>query len=166
MNRFIWPATTAGILLSAVVGLAACGGGTSATSASSTPAAASPSSSSTAAAGSAPAGRENPYANPTVQACLQAAGIAIPTFAGRPSGARPSGSFTRPSGSFTRPTGVPTGSFTRGAGGGFGGGVNSAELQKIQQALAACGISLPTPSFTRGAGGGGFGGPASTTPAG
>jgi hypothetical protein len=163
MTFHIRPAVIAGAVLAGVVGIAACGGGSSNTAAS---ASATPSATATS---SAPAGiggaRNNPYANPTVQACLKAAGIAVPTFA---AGARPSGSFTRPSGSFTRPSGSftrPSGSFTRGAGGGgFGGGTDSPEFQKIQQALTACGITLPT--FSRGAGGGGGAPSASATPSG
>jgi hypothetical protein len=93
-----------------------------------------------------------------VQACLKAAGIAIPTLAARPSGSftRPSGSFTRPSGSFTR----PSGSFTRPSGAGGGGffGTDSAEGTQIQAALKACGITLPT------GGGRGTGGAPSDAP--
>ena len=146
MHALIRPALLAGIIVSTGIGVVACGGGSGSSSPSSTAAAASSSAvasaSSTNGADRADAGR-NPYADPTVQACLSAAGIAVPTFA-RPSGSftRPSGSFTRPSGSFTR----PSGSFTRpsgGAGGNFGG-TDSPEFQKIQQALTACGISLPT----------------------
>jgi hypothetical protein len=151
------PVLIAAIVLT-VVGVAACGGGSSKSAAGST---ASASTSPAASAASASAGgsgdaggRQNPYADPTVQACLKAAGIAVPTFGGnRPSGAgtgeRPSGF---PSGTFSRPSGAPTGSFTRGAGGGAGGfgGTDSPEFQQIQQALTACGITLP--SFTRGAG--------------
>jgi hypothetical protein len=71
-----------------------------------------------------------------IQQCLQAAGLSLPTgsFA-PPSGAFPSGRF--PSGSF------PSGSFPSGSfapPGGLGGALND---PKIQQALAACGISLP-----------------------
>jgi hypothetical protein len=166
MTFHIRPAVIAGAVLAGVVGIAACGGGSSntAASASATPSATA-TSSAPAGTGGAGGARNNPYANPTVQACLKAAGIAVPTFA---AGARPSGSFTRPSGSFTRPSGSftrPSGSFTRGAGGGgFGGGTDSPEFQKIQQALTACGITLPT--FSRGAGGGGGAPSASATPSG
>ncbi len=73
-----------------------------------------------------------------IQQCLEAAGLSLPTgsFA-PPSGAIPSGLF--PGGSF-RPNASfrPSGSFA--PPGGLGGGLSD---PKIQQALAACGISLP-----------------------
>jgi hypothetical protein len=166
MRTFVRPALLAGIAVSTAIGIAACGGGTASTSTSSTPAAA-PAASTSATATGAAGGRGNPFADPTIAACLKAAGIAVPTFT-RPTGSftgRPSGSFTRPSGSFTRAR--PTGSFTRPSGaGGFGGfGTNSPDFQKIEQALTACGIALPT-TGARGFGGGGGGGApvASATP--
>ncbi len=113
----------------ASVGLTACGGS------SATPAAAPAATTSAApapAAGAAGGGggaRAQLYADPKVQQCLQAAGIKIPQ--GRPSGTpRPSGQ-PRPSGT-ERPSGTPG-----------QGGVGSAEMQKIQAALKACGIALP-----------------------
>ena len=73
-----------------------------------------------------------------IQACLKAAGIAVPTPNGsaRPSGgARPSGTdVPRPSGS-ARPSG--------GRGGGFGGG-GMFESAEAQAALKACGLTVPT----------------------
>jgi hypothetical protein len=166
MRAFVRPAVLAGIAVSTAIGVAACGGGSSSTSTTTSPAAAV--SSSASASGAAAGARGNPFADPTIQACLKAAGIAVPTFA-RPTGSftrRPSGSFTRPSGSFTRAR--PTGSFTRpsGAGGVGGFGTNSPDFQKIQQALTACGITLPTTGARGGFGGGGGGGApaASATP--
>lgn len=76
------------------------------------------------------------FNDPRVKQCLDAAGLTLPTptFTGpRPSfseGARPSFS----------PGANP--SFTGRPGGGIFG--NTAEGQKIRQALEACGISLPT----------------------
>ena len=76
-----------------------------------------------------------------IQQCLEAAGLSLPTgsFA-PPSGAIPSGRI--PTGSF--PAGpFPSGGFPGGSfapPGGLGGGLSD---PKIQQALAACGISLP-----------------------
>jgi hypothetical protein len=73
-----------------------------------------------------------------MQACLTAAGIAVPT----PNGsARPSGG-PRPSGTFN---GTPPTDGTRPSGaagrGGLGGLFQSAEAQA---ALKACGITIPT----------------------
>jgi len=71
-----------------------------------------------------------------IQQCLAAAGLSLPTGSfSPPSGAFPSGQF--PTGSFT-PGSFPSGSFA--PPGGLGGAFND---PKVQQALAACGISLP-----------------------
>ena len=121
-------------------GLAGCGGGSSAGAATET-------NGGPAAAGAPSAGRSggfrmDPALQQKVQDCLKAAGIAVPSFSGRPSGSfspRPSGS--RPSGSFTR----------RPGGGGAGGRYAD---PKTQAALKACGITLPS----GGQGGGGQGG--------
>ena len=115
-------------------GLAGCGGGSSA--GTGTEAAGGP------AAAGAPSGgrgggfRMDPAQQQKIQDCLKAAGIAVPSFSGRPSGSfspRPSGS--RPSGS------RPSGSFTGRPGGGFGGRFAD---PKTQAALKACGITLPS----------------------
>jgi hypothetical protein len=100
-------------------GLSACGSSSTSTAASST-AAATPGS-----------GRGmDPALRQKITACLQAAGIAVPTFAPRPSGeARPTGE--------PRPTGAPGG----GRGGGFGAAFNTPQAKA---ALQACGITLPT----------------------
>jgi hypothetical protein len=86
---------------------------------------------STAAAGpAAPGGhaaRIDPALRQKITACLRAAGIAVPTFAPRPSGEpRPTG---RP-----RPTAAP-------GGGGFGAASSS---PGAKAALQACGITVPT----------------------
>jgi hypothetical protein len=76
-----------------------------------------------------------------IQQCLAAAGLSLPAGSfSPPSGAFPSGQF--PTGSFT-PGNFPSGSFPSGSfapPGGLGGAFND---PKVQQALAACGISLP-----------------------
>ena len=85
--------------------------------------------------------------DPKAQACLKAAGIALPTRTGRPSGfptgARPSGF---PTGQ--RPSGLPTDFPTKFPSGqrptGFPGG--GQQFQAIQQALTACGIALAPPT--------------------
>jgi hypothetical protein len=139
MTRPIRAAVLGLALTLGTAGLAACTGGGSAATASSSTA---PSASGSASASAARGFGGGVFASAKVQACLKAAGITVPTggrAGGFPSGSRPSGSF--PSGSrpsFPR----PSGSRPSGAGGGFGG--NSAESQKIQAALKACGITLPT----------------------
>lgn len=118
-----------------VGGLAACsGGGNSSSAAGSSTTGVSPSPTATAYGGRA-GGR---FDSPAVQACLKAAGIALPT--GRPSGGFGTGTY-RSAGS--TPTGRPTGARPSGVGAGRFGG-NSAEEKKIQLALKACGITLPT----------------------
>jgi len=72
-----------------------------------------------------------------IQACLKAAGIAVPTFSGGP---RPSGS-ARPSFNGTPPADGVRPSDGQGFGGGRGGMFQSAEAQA---ALKACGITVPT----------------------
>lgn len=113
---------TAGAAI-ACLALTACGGSSSSTSRPSRPGA---------------AGGQSISAQELakIQDCLKAAGIDVPTF---PSG-RPSGTPTAlPSGapSFD-PNQPPPSGFPGGSGGGFND-------PKVQQALAACGISLPTP---------------------
>jgi hypothetical protein len=135
--------------------LAACGGGSSSGSTSSSSSTV-PSSN---ASGSNRAGggfgeMSTFFQQANVKACLSAAGLTVPTFTrpsgapsgGFPSGQRPSG---YPSGGFGsgRPSGYPSGGFPSGArpsgARGFGR-QNSADFQKIQQALTACGLTLPT----------------------
>jgi len=119
----------------ASVGLTACGGS------SGTPAAAPAATTSAAPSATAGAGaaRAQLFADPKVQQCLQAAGIKVPQ--GRPSGE------SRPSGT-PRPSGEPRPSGTARPGAGQGG-AGSAEMQKIQAALKACGIQTPArPSRT------------------
>lgn len=111
--------------------LLACGGGSSG---SATPSAAAPNPSASGAPGG---GRGFNGADFTkIQACLKAAGIAVPTRSNFP---RPSGSFSpRPRPSGVRPSGVrPSG------GGNFRGGGEFASPQ-VQAALKACGITVPT----------------------
>ena len=119
------------------VSLAACGGSSSTTGAA---AGATPNASATGAPGGGRGGMGGAdFAK--IQACLKAAGIAVPTATGSRA-PRPSGSFT-PNG--TPPSnGVrPSGGAGQGGGrGGFGGGMfNSPEAQA---ALKACGITVPT----------------------
>jgi hypothetical protein len=127
-------------------GLAACGGSSSTGSATG----------SVGAGQAAPTGqrtgqRFDPAIQQKIAQCLQAAGIAVPTFTGRPSGFptgdRPSGSPTR-----TRPSGTRTG--------GFGGQFAD---PKVRAALQACGITLPTRPPGAGGGAGGAGGGAAPT---
>ena len=125
-----------GLTLTACAVLVACGGGSKGSSSSSSPggSSASPSSSSTANSdGRQGGGFAALFDDPKVKACLSAAGVAVPSFGARPSGA-PTGGF--PSGG-ARPSGAPTGGF------GGPGGQNSGDFQKIRAALSACGISLP-----------------------
>ena len=108
----------------ASLGLTACGG-SSATPASA-PATTTAAAPSAALAGGGGGARAQLFADPKVQQCLQAAGIKVPQ--GRPSGT-------------PRPLGQPRPS---GAEGYVGqGGAGSAEMQKIQVALKACGITMP-----------------------
>lgn len=139
----------AALALATTVLLSGCSRGSSATKSTPTPA---PS--------SAQPGTGNPIGqilnDPQAQACLKAAGITMPTGitrpSGFPSGARPSGvpsGFPTSFPSGARPSGFPT-SFPSGAppsgfpGGGSGGG--GQQFQEIQQALAACGITLSPPT--------------------
>ena len=109
-----------------IVGITACGGGSSSGTAAQTQ----PTAQSTA---SRPA--VNPIQNAATRRCLKAAGIKLPkTLAGGSNGTPPS-NFT------ASPNGTPPSNFTPPAG---AGGVNST---KVQQALKACGITVPsTPS--------------------
>jgi hypothetical protein len=134
MTRYLRAAAAGLALTLGTAGLAACSGGSSGTSATSASASASVSASASATRGFG----GNVFGSAKVQTCLKAAGITVPT--GR-AGGFPSGSRSRPSGSFPSRS-FPSGSRPSGAGGGFGG--NSAQSQKIQAALKACGITLPT----------------------
>ncbi|MCW2529357.1 MAG: hypothetical protein JWM76_4217 [Pseudonocardiales bacterium] len=143
MTRPVRIAVTTVALAASTLGLVACGGKSGSSTASTTSAAASASGSASASNGGRAGGRFGEiYSDPKVQACLKAAGITVPTAA-----ARPSGSFTgtRPSNfpSGERPSNFPSGARPSGAGAGGGFG-NSAESEKIQAALKACGITLPT----------------------
>jgi hypothetical protein len=123
--------TATGLAAVAVLafGLSGCGGGSTASTSAASPTGA-------AAAAGASGRRTGPRFDPAeqkkIQQCLEAAGIPVPTFTGRPSGF-PSGQ---------RPSGVPSGmrpSGTRGE--GFGGRFAD---PKVRAALQACGITLPT----------------------
>jgi len=129
------------------IALTACGGSGAATPASSaTPA---PTSSASASPGTAGArGGFNSALQQQIQACLKAAGIAVPTAGTR--GIRPSGApgAGMPSGApgAGMPSGAPGGGMPSGRpsgapGGGYGGFAMSAEAQT---ALKACGITIPT----------------------
>lgn len=125
------------VALAAAGTLVACSGAKASSGTKSTAAAATASTQSNPDGG--PGGFRGLADNPQVKQCLDAAGITLPT-----------PTFTGPRPTFSpgeRPTFSPgtTPSFTRGPGaGGFFGGQNSAEFQKIQQALQACGITLPS----------------------
>ena len=130
MNRPIRAAALGLALTLGTAGLAACSGGGGKTTASS-----SPSASASASASATRGFGGGLFGSAKVQTCLKAAGITVPSGRAFPSGSRSRPSGTFPSGSrpsFSRPSGA----------GGFGG--NSAEGQKIQAALKACGITLPT----------------------
>jgi hypothetical protein len=118
------------------LGLTACGGSSS----TATVAGATPNAGATGAPGGNGQGAGRGFGGADfakMQACLKAAGIAVPTRSDFP---RPSGSFTRPSGAAngTPPSGAAGG---RGGGGGMGGLFSSPEAQA---ALKACGITVPT----------------------
>jgi hypothetical protein len=102
-----------------IVGIAACGGGSSSGSgAGAQPTASRPA--------------VNPVQNAATRRCLKAAGIKLPkTSAGGTNGTPPS-NFT------AAPTGTPPSNFSPPAG---AGGLNTA---KVQQALKACGITVPS----------------------
>ncbi len=126
----------AGIALLSVGVLTGCSSGsTKAATASATAGSTASSSAGVSAAGpyrSGQAGR-GMFNDAKVQACLKAAGIAVPTFrrpSGAPTGSPPSGA--RPTGGF------PTGA--RRSGAGFGG----TQSTQFRTALKACGITLPT----------------------
>jgi hypothetical protein len=131
------------IALAAVATLSACSSGNTKAAPKST--------AKTSAARSANNGFGQLLDNPQAKACLAAAGIALPTArpsgSGGPSGAGGSGfpSGQRPSGfpSGQRPSNLPSGARPSGGAGGFGG-QDSAQFQKIQAALTACGITVPT----------------------
>ena len=127
-------------------GLAGCGGGSSTGTASVSGGAgqASPT-------GQRSGQRFDPATQQKITQCLEAAGIAVPTFTGRPSGF-PSGA---------RPSGSPTGPFPSGTRtGGFGGRFAD---PKVRAALQACGIVLPTRPPGAGSGAAGVAPTASAT---
>jgi hypothetical protein len=139
-------AITAGFVCVAVL-VAACGGSTKAASTASTTPAVSPavSASSSAApnsaAGSGGPGGRNGAAFTAYTACLAQHGVTVPSFSAgaRPSGARPSGSFSRPAGGFSRSPGASRGP---GGGGGCFGGFGSPD-PSTSAARAACASLLP-----------------------
>ena len=122
----------AGALVGASTLLAGCGGSGSATT---TVAGAAPTASASG-TGRGPGAGMDAATQASIQQCLTAAGLTMPSFTRRPgaSGARPSGSpgGTPPAGTRggVRPSGAP-------GGGPFAD-------PKIQAALTACGITLPT----------------------
>ena len=120
------------------IALTACGGSGAATPASSaTPA---PTSSASASPGTAGArGGFNSALQQQIQACLKAAGIAVPTTGTR--GIRPSGAPGAGMPSGAPGGGMPSGRPSGAPGGGYGGFAMSAEAQT---ALKACGITIPT----------------------
>lgn len=75
----------------------------------------------------------------TIQKCLTAAGISMPTPSGAPSGA-PSGTPGGQGGQGTPPNGTPP---TGAAGSGPGGGGMFSDA-KVVAALKACGLTVPT----------------------
>jgi hypothetical protein len=77
------------------------------------------------------------FSDPKVQACLKKEGVQVPDFR-RGSGQPPSGSNGQPPSSTNGQP--PSGSNGQRPNGGFG---NSAEAQKIRQALQKCGVTLP-----------------------
>jgi hypothetical protein len=106
-----------------IVGITACGGGSSSGTGAQTQPTAQPTASRPAV---------NPVQNAATRRCLKAAGIKLPkTPAGATNGTPPS-NFT------ASPNGTPPSNFTPPAG---AGGLNST---KVQQALKACGITVPT----------------------
>jgi hypothetical protein len=124
-------AVGAATTLVAALALAGCGS-SSTTTPSSSPASASPGASSNGSQGRGQAGGQNGAALAKIQACLTAAGIAVPS---RPSGAPNAG--TRPSGApSTRPSGA-----AGGRPGGIGSVLNTAAAKA---ALKACGLSVPS----------------------
>ncbi|SOD74111.1 hypothetical protein SAMN05892883_3287 [Jatrophihabitans sp. GAS493] len=137
--------TILGAVALGTAGLAACSSSAKATSSTTSTAAAS---GSAAAAGDRAGGNSalrDFLATDAAKTCLSAAGISVPSFAARPSGAFPSGA--RPSGGF--PSGErPSGAFPSGArrSGGFGGGAGNEQFTKIEAALKACGLTVPTRS--------------------
>jgi hypothetical protein len=137
MNRWSLTALAGSVLALSGGALVACGGSSGTANASTSSAATAVASSSSARRGAGGADLRNLYTDPQVRACLAAAGIAVPTFSARPSGTRPTGSFTGP-----RPTDFPTGA--RPSGSGFPGGQANGEFAKIEGALKACGIAVPT----------------------
>jgi hypothetical protein len=119
--------------------LVACGGGSSS---GSTSAAAAPTVTATGAPGTNDGARggANGAEFQKIQACLKAAGIAVPT---RSPGPRPTGSTGyRQNGT---PNGTPPSGGVRPSGGGFGGnGGGMFTSAAAQAAIKACGLTVPT----------------------
>jgi hypothetical protein len=115
---------SAAVALLLAAGLAACGSSSGSSSTSTTQQA---------------GARRGFFSDPKVQACLKKEGVQVPDFR-RGNGQPPSGSNGQPpSGTNGQP---PSGSNgQRPNGGGFR---NSAEAQKIRQALQKCGVTLPS----------------------
>jgi hypothetical protein len=109
--------------LSVALGLAACGSSSSGSTSTTTQAA---------------GARRGLFSDPNVQACLKKEGVRVPDFR-RGNGQPPSGSNGQPPSSTNGQPPSGTGR-QRPQGGGFG---NSAEAQKIRQALQKCGVTLP-----------------------
>jgi hypothetical protein len=145
MNRISHAVFVGSAVALSGLALVACGGSSGAAKSTGS-ASAAPSAASSASGGARGAGGDlrTLYNDPQVQACLKAAGITVPTFSARPSGARPSGA---PTGE--RPTNFPSGA--RPSGSGFAGGQANGQFAKIEAALKACGIAVPT--FTPRSGG-------------
>jgi hypothetical protein len=81
---------------------------------------------------------QNPLASAKVQACLKKQGVTLPN---RGQGGPPSGATGG-----QPPQGGPPSGATGGQGPGGGappGGANSAQFQKLQKALKACGVTMP-----------------------
>jgi hypothetical protein len=105
-----------------IVGITACGGGSSSGTGAQTQPTVQPTASRPAV---------NPVQNAATRRCLKAAGIKLPKTPAGVNGTPPS-NFTPP------PNGTPPSNFTPPAG---AGGLNST---KVQQALKACGITVPS----------------------
>ena len=135
MNRLARTVLACSAVALSATGLSACGGSSTTAKSSASSTASAVASSSGATRGGAGANLRELYTEPQVQACLKAAGITVPTFSARPSGARPSNLS-----SGERPTNFPTGA--RPSGSGFPGA--GGDFTKIEAALKACGIAVPT----------------------
>jgi hypothetical protein len=118
------------IALVIALGLAACGGGSGSGSATN------------ASANQQPNGRQGFLSDPTVQACLKKQGVTVPA-GRRPNGGGPPNG-QAPGGGNGQP---PNGGNGQPPNGGNGrppiGRRNSAQFQKLRQALQKCGVTLP-----------------------